>query len=249
LKAQLGRAVLIRTVVAWTMTCLLLFVAIGRSMTWDLWSESNNLYWGTVYGATPPTPLPTWPDPVLFATWLVDSTAFRVVLLLGMAAWVVGFAATLFLAATRVLLAAAADRVLPSWVARTSGDSVPVGALALLVGPACGLAALDAYWGSFAGWAAAGVVALAATMAGSGVAAVRVFRRKSRGVAIVASLFVGFLLVVVGTWVLDGVYGIGSAGPLVFLAALYGLIVALYLWARARYSSSVAEEPLPEAPA
>jgi hypothetical protein len=86
-------------------------------------------------------------------------------------------------------------------------------------------------------------------MAGSGVAAVRVFRRKSRGVAIVASLFVGFLLVVVGTWVLDGVYGIGSAGPLVFLAALYALIVALYLWAKARYSSSVAEEPLPEAPA
>jgi amino acid transporter len=106
-RQQLGRAVLIRTVIVWTMTCLLLFVAIGRSMTWDLWNEANNLYWGTVYGTTPPTPLPTWPNPVLFASWLLDGTALRVLLLLGMAAWVIGFAATLFLAASRVLVAAA----------------------------------------------------------------------------------------------------------------------------------------------
>jgi amino acid transporter len=233
-RPQLGRAVLVRTVVAWTMTCLLLFVAIGRSMTWELWNEANNLYWGTVYRTTSPTPLPAWPNPVLFASWLTDSTAVRVLILAGMAAWIVGFAATLFLGASRVLLAGAADGLLPRRFASTSRDAVPVATLALLVVPACALAALDAYWDTFASWTVAAVVALAVTTLGSALAAVRAFRRDSAGVAVIALLFASVVVLVIADWLLDPVYGIRSVGPLVFLAALYLLAGAGYALSRRR---------------
>jgi amino acid transporter len=233
-RPQLGRAVLVRTVVAWTMTCLLLFVAIGKSMTWELWNEANNLYWGTVYGTTSPTPLPAWPNPVLFASWLTDSTAFRVLLLAGMGAWIVGFAATLFLGASRILLAGAADGLLPRRFASTSRNAVPVATLALLVVPACALAALDAYWDMFASWTAAGVVALALTTLGSALAAAKAFRRDNTGVAVIALVFASVVGLVVGDWVLDPVYGIRAVGPIVFLAALYVLACGAYALSRRR---------------
>jgi amino acid transporter len=227
------RAALIRVALASAVTSFVLFVAVGVSVTWDLWNEANNLYWGTVYGTTPPTPLPTWPNPVVFATWLTDSTLLRVVIIGGMAAWVVGFAATLFLAATRVLLAAASDRVVPPWVGRTRGHSVPVAALALLVVPACGLAALDAYWGTFAGWTSSAVVALALTTAGSGLAALVAHRRENRGVGLTAILFVAIVALVIGVWMADPVFGVRTVGSLVAIEVLYAIVIA-YTLARRR---------------
>jgi amino acid transporter len=245
-KPQLGRAVLIRTVVVWTMTCLLFFIAIGRGMTWDLWNEANNLYWGTIYGTTAPTPLPGWPNPVLFAAWLMDSTALRVLLVCGMAAWVVGFAATLFLAATRALVAAGCDRVLPGWVARTYGDGVPVAALAVLVVPACGLAALAAYWDAFSSWTAAAVVALALTSVGSAIATARAFRRESLRLAVVALLFGILVAVVAGAWIADPLYGVRTVGSLGLFVALYALATATLLSTRARGLDAALGDALPE---
>ncbi len=236
-----ARLALIRAAVASTMVALWLFVALGVSMTWDLYNEANNLYWGTIYGTTAPTPLPIWPNPVLFATWLTDSTVVQIALLLGMGAWVVGWAATLFLSATRVLLAAATDGVLPGRVARTTGDSVPLVALGLLVVPACALAAIDAYWNAYSSWASAGVIAFALTTLASGVAAVVVFRRESRAVAVTSAIFVSVVGAVIVAWILDPVYGIRDVGPLFFLAALYALSGAVVVVARTRVRTSTLE--------
>ena len=115
-----GRA-LVRAAAASTLLSLLFFVAVARAMSWEFWNEANNLYWGTVYQTTATTLLPAWPSPVVFAGWLTDSTAVQIALIAGMAAWVLGWAATLFLAATRVLLAAAADGVLPRSVGTHDG--------------------------------------------------------------------------------------------------------------------------------
>jgi amino acid transporter len=208
-------------------------VALGRGSNWDLWNEANNLYWGTIYGTTSPTAVPAWPSPVVMATWLTDSTIVRILLLAGMGAWVVGWTMTLFLGATRVLLAAANDRLLPARVARTTGDTVPGTALALLVVPACGIAALDAYWDSFADWAASAVLALALTTVASSVTALLAFRRHAGRVAVAAALFALIVTLVVGVWVLDPVFGLRTVGSLVFVAALY-LGVAAYTWARNR---------------
>jgi len=232
---SVGRA-LVRAAAASTVLSLVLFVAIARALNWEFWNEANNLYWGTVYQTTATTLLPTWPNPVVFAAWLSDSTYVQIALIVGMAAWVLGWTATLFLAATRVLLAAAADGVLPQSVTRMTGDSVPTAALALLVVPACALATLDAYWETFAGWTLAAVVALALTTAGSGVAAIVASRRDSRPLAAISGVFVSFVALVIGIWVADPVYGIRAPGPVIFLAALYALGGAVFTLGRRQRS-------------
>ena len=227
-KPEAIRAVLVRVTAAWTLLGLLFFVAIGRGNTWDLWNEANNLYWGTVYGTTAATPLAAWPNPIVFATWLTDSTLLQYAILVGMSAWVIGGMATLFLAATRVLLAAGADGVLPQSVTRTTRGSVPLVALALLVVPACGLAAIDAYWDPFASWTSTAVIALALTTAGSGLTAIVAFRCENRRLAVASAIFVTIIVLVIGVWVIDSVYGMSTLGSLVFLAALYAIAVAVY---------------------
>ena len=193
---QALRLVLFRAAVASTVDDAPALRRDRARITWDLWNEANNLYWGTLYGTTPATPLAAWPSPVVFATWLTDSALLQSLVLAGMAAWVLGWIATLFLAATRVLVAAAADGVLPSSVARMTGDSVPLRALGLLVVPACGLAAVDAYWDDFAAWSSTAVVALALTTAGTGIAAVVAFRGRKRALAVAAGVYTAIVLVV-----------------------------------------------------
>jgi len=225
---------LVRVAAVSTVASLFFLVAIGRGSTWEFWNEANNLYWGTLHGTTAATPLSAWPSPVVLAAWLTDSTLVQIAIIAGMAAWVLGWTATLFLSATRVLLAAASDRVLPNAVSRTTGDSVPLVALGLLVIPACALAAVDAYWDAFAEWSAVAVIALAVTTAGSGAAAVAGFRREHRSLAAISALFVLLVVLTIGVWVLDPVYGMRTFGALAFLAALYGISAGVYAVSRRR---------------
>jgi amino acid transporter len=223
------RVALFRVATVSTLLGLLFLVAIGRGNTWELWNEANNLYWGTVYATTPATPLATWPNPVVFATWLTESSVLRIAVIVGMAAWVVGLAATLFLSASRVLMAAAADGNLPVDAGRPTADRVQTTVLAFLVVPACALAALDAYWSSFGSWTAIAVVALAASVAASGFAAVVACHREQRYLAATAGAFAVLVLVATGTWLLDPVFGLRSFGPFVLLACLYAISAALVL--------------------
>jgi basic amino acid/polyamine antiporter, APA family len=237
------RASLVRVAAAWTLMGLLFFVAIGRGNTWDLWNEANNLYWGTVYGTTPATPLAAWPNPIVFATWLTDNTFLQYAILVGMSAWLIGGMATLFLAATRVLFAAGMDDVLPRRVAKTTGDSIPLGALALLVVPACAFAALEAYWDETASWSAIGVVALAVTTAASAVAAVVALRNEQLRFAAIAALFALLVALVIGVWLLDPVYGMRTVGAVGFLAVLYAISALVYSTSRLRGRGSLATTP------
>ncbi len=79
-----------------------------------------------------PAPLPIWPYPVMFAGWLVHNTAFQVILILVMSLWFFGWVGTLFLSSTRVIFAAAFDRVLPDRAAEVSREAEGAG---LLAGP------------------------------------------------------------------------------------------------------------------
>lgn len=237
------RVVLVRVAAAWTMTSLLLLVAFGRGLTWEFWNEANNVYWGTIYGTTAATPLPTWPNPIVFATWLTDSTPVQIAVIAGMAAWVVASAATLFLAATRVLLAASWDRILPGPVVRTTGDSVPGTALALLVVPACVFAAADAYWEAFEGWTTIAPVALGVTMLGSAAAAVSSLRAEQPRSAILSGLFALLLVSVLAVWVLDPVYGMRDVGTGVFLVVLYASSAALVASTRGRAGDLLEPSP------
>ena len=108
-----ARKALVRAAAAATFVSLVFLAAVAQGIGWTFWNEANSLYWGTVHETTATTLLPTWPSPVVLASWLSDSTAVQMALVAGMAAWVVGWTCTLFLAATRVLVAAAADGALP----------------------------------------------------------------------------------------------------------------------------------------
>ena len=237
------RVALVRVAAVAITTSLLLFVALGRGITWEFWNEANHVYWGTIYETTAATPLPTWPNPIVFATWLTDSTPLQIAVVTGMAAWVVASAATLFLAATRVLMAAASDGVLPASVARTAGDAVPTTALALLVVPACALAAADAYWEAFEGWTAIAAVAFGLTTIGSSVAAISALRRERPLLAAVAGLFALLVALVLTVWVLDPVYGMREVGTLAFLVACYSISAAVYATSRRRGRKTLGPSP------
>src|SRR5207302_1480523 len=63
-----------------------------------------------------------------------------------MGLWFFGWAGTLFLSSTRVIFAAAFDRVLPAWAASiSSGRRVPYGSLGLMLVPALVVSWLYAY--------------------------------------------------------------------------------------------------------
>jgi amino acid transporter len=239
------RAALFRAGAASMLLGLVFLFAIGRGTTWDLWNEANNLYWGTVYGTTPATPLTAWPNPVVFATWLTDVPILRGAVILGMAAWIVGLAATLFLAATRVLLAAAADGALPRSFGPRGDGSLPTATLALLVVPACALAGLDAYWDSFASWSAAAVLALAASAAATALAAARAIRHDSRPLAVAACVFAATCGAALLAWALDPVFGIRTIGALAFLVALYAVVATVLLVAGRSPSTSSATADTP----
>ena len=73
----------------------------------------------------------------------MHNTAFQVILILLMSLWFFGWVGTLFLSSTRVIFAAAFDRILPDGAAQVSEKRrVPVWSLVLMLLPAVGLAAL-----------------------------------------------------------------------------------------------------------
>src|SRR4030081_276865 len=126
----------------------LVVILIDKTIGWNFYQSANAAYWNNLFaaqGAVGP-PVPIWPYPVMFAGFLVDSHIFQALLIIVMGLWFFGWAGTLFLSSTRVIFAAAFDRVLPSWAANIStGRRVPYGALVLMVVPSIVVSALYAW--------------------------------------------------------------------------------------------------------
>ena len=71
-------------------------------------------------------------------------------LIIVMGLWFFGWAGTLFLSSTRVIFAAAFDRVLPAWAANISAKRrVPYGSLVLMIVPSLVISAIYSYKPSF----------------------------------------------------------------------------------------------------
>src|SRR5438552_10045129 len=155
---------------------------INKTIGWNFYQSANAAYWNNLFavqGAAAP-PVPIWPYPVMFAGFLVNNHLFQALLIIVMGLWFFGWAGTLFLSSTRVIFAAAFDRVLPAWAANISAKRrVPYGSLVLMIVPSLGVSAIWAYQPSFQGiflWAT-GVIAI--TFLGTVVAAaIMPWRRK-----------------------------------------------------------------------
>ena len=123
---------------------VVVMVLVVKTMGWQFYNAANASFWsGTA-------PVGTWPYPVMFAGWLVDNHLFQALLIIVMGLWFFGWAGTLFLSSTRVIFAAAFDRVLPSWAANISAKRrVPYGSLVLMIVPSLVVSAVWAYYPKF----------------------------------------------------------------------------------------------------
>jgi amino acid transporter len=134
-------------IVVTTVGAVIFFLLIGKTIGWDFYNNSNGAFWNWGFGyTTTPPPLPIWPYPALFAAFMVKSPALMFIIVLLMSLWWFGWSGTLFLSSTRVIFAAAIDRMLPEWVSKIEPRTkTPIFALLLMVIPAAIISYLYAF--------------------------------------------------------------------------------------------------------
>jgi basic amino acid/polyamine antiporter, APA family len=226
---------------------VLVLVLTAKTIGWEFYNAANAAYWNPIYLVQePPAPVPIWPYPVMFAGWLVNNHIFQAVLILVMGLWFFGWAGTLFLSSTRVIFAAAFDRVLPSWAASiSSGRRVPYGALLLMVVPSLVVSAFFA-WNVF-GFQAAyldATAVIAITFLATLVAAMilpwrrrdiyeasPIARYKVAGlpvITVVSAVAAIFILFMIYEWATNATYGSNSVPSAIYLGATYIIAVVIY---------------------
>jgi len=235
---------------------LVVLLLMVKTMGWNWYQAANAAYWNSIFAvpnATAP-PVPIWPYPVMMAGWLVDSHLFQAVLIIVMGLWFFGWAGTLFLSSTRVIFAAAFDRVLPSWAANiSSGRRVPYGALVLMIVPSLVVSALYAYKPSFTSIFLDATSVLALTFLATVVAAIvlpwvrkdlynasPVANYKVAGlplISVVGVITAIFLLFMLYEWFFNSsnLYGTSfsaTTNSVVYFAATYVVAIAIYVAAR-----------------
>jgi basic amino acid/polyamine antiporter, APA family len=227
------------TVILAVVTLLLIAKTIG----WSFYQNLNTLD----YNLHPQFGI--WPYPFLFAGWLVHNTAFQVALILVLSLWFFGWVGTLFLSSTRVIFAAAFDRVLPDRAAEVSEKrKVPVWSLILMLLPAAGLSAVYAYSGTFRSYTLDATLVIAVTYLFSAIAVVILPWRKpdlwraspaSRikifGVQIVpvaGVITIGLLGFNLYEWFTNSLYFVNNRDSLYYMAAMYLLAIIVYVTAR-----------------
>jgi amino acid transporter len=223
-----------------TVICLLL---IAKTFSWGFYQNLNSLD----YNATPQFGI--WPYPFLFAGWLVHNTAFQAILILVLSLWFFGWVGTLFLSSTRVIFAAAFDRVLPDRAAEVSERRrVPLYSLVLMLLPAIGLSAIYAYNTTFVTYTLDATLVIAVTYLFSAIAVIILPLRKPDlwfaspaskvklfGVPIVPVAGVVTLALLVYNlyeWLSNDLYFVNKKSSLVYMGANYVLAIVIYVGAR-----------------
>jgi amino acid transporter len=124
---------------------LVFFALISKTMGWDFYVNANGAFWSNVFYGTD-VPIPVWPYPVQFASFLTSSRALQLIVIFLVGMWWFGWSGTVFLSSTRVIFAAALDRMLPEWVSRIEPRTrTPINALLLMVIPSIIISALYAW--------------------------------------------------------------------------------------------------------
>ena len=227
-----------------TVACTVVFLLLmAKTFGWDFYQNLNALD----NNLTPQ--FGVWPYPFMFASWLVHNTAFQVVLILILSLWFFGWVGTLFLSSTRVIFAAAFDRVLPDRAAEVSEKrKVPVYSLILMLLPAAGLSAIYAYNATFVTYTLDATLVIAVTYLFSSIAVVILPWRKPElwqaspasrikflGVPIVpvaGVITVGLLVFDLVEWLWKKIYGVNNPDSLYYMAGMYVLAIILYIIAR-----------------
>lgn len=245
---SMGGALVFTTVLA-----LILLAAIARGIGWDFYHAASAAFWNKAYdtaGTVPAPPLPVFPYPVMLASYLVGNRLLQLVIVLLLSLWFWGWAGTAFLSSTRVIFAAAFDRVLPEKVAEVDPRfRTPIYALLLMTLPSIVVSALWAYLPIFRTLVLDATLVIAVTYLGSALAATLlpyvkpdlyraspIFQYRIAGlpmITVVGALFSGFLLFNLYLWFKDAIYGVNNGTSLVFMGAMYLLAIAIYVTSKA----------------
>jgi amino acid transporter len=240
----------------WVATFLaIVFVLLSaKTFGWDFFQATNVNYLDPVYlveGAPAPV-IPIWGYPMMLASFLVDNNIFQIIIVVLAGAWFLGWAGTLFLSSTRMIFAAAFDRILPEQAARVSDRGVPWIALLLIMIPSVVLSWFYAYNADFVSLTLDAALVIAVMFLGSAFAATilpwwkkdvyqnsPMARMSVFGLPLVSiagaitTIFLGWVLFM---WITDpkSLYLIGTSNPnsIIFLGILYGVAAIIYVAAR-----------------
>jgi len=230
---------------------VLVLVLTVKTMGWTFYNAANAAWFNNLFYGGDAPPVATWPYPVMFAGFLVDNHLFQALLILVMGLWFFGWAGTLFLSSTRVIFAAAFDRVLPSWAANIStGRRVPYGALILMIVPSLVLSAVWAFKPDFQAVFLDATAVLALTFLATTVAAIILpWRRKDLydaspiasykvagipAITIVGVITAAFLVFMLWEWSFnpDNLYGTTFSKTLnsvYYFVATYVVAIVIYV--------------------
>jgi APA family basic amino acid/polyamine antiporter len=238
-----------------TVLAVVFFLLVNKTMTWEFMNDANAAYWNYRWGYTETAPpLNFWPYPALLAMFLTNSPILQFIVILAMSAWFFGWAGTVFLSSTRVIFAAAFDRLLPEAVASVEPRTrAPIWAMVLMVVPGLIVSALYVYdLFSFSTLTLASTLVIAVTYLGSTVAAILlpyikkdlyeaspIAKYKVAGIPLISVagvIFALFLIYLLYQWLIDpnGLYGIGLANPtsIIFMGVMYLLALGIYIGAK-----------------
>ena len=235
----------------WTTVLLsvILLSLFAKFFGFGFYQDVNALWIDNAYGIASPHALPIFPYPVMLVGWAVHSQVFQVILILLMSLWFFAWVGTLFLSSTRVIFAAAFDRILPDGAAQVSEKRrVPVWSLVLMLLPAIGLAALYSYNSTFHTYTLDATLVIAVTCLFSAIAVVILpFRKpdlwaaspaakiKLLGVPVVPAagvITIGLIGYCLYEWLSNSAYGINNNDSLIYMGAMYVLALVIYLVAR-----------------
>ncbi len=226
-----------------TVLGIIFFLAVSKTIGWEFYMQSNGAWWNYAWGyVTDLPPLPVWPYPALLAVFLTSNRLIQIVVILLMSFWWFGWAGTLFLSSTRVIFAAAFDRLLPEKVAELNKNGTPINAMLLMVIPAIIVSYLYAFNVGAAADGTGGfyTITLAATQGiaimyfGTAIAAIvlpykkkelfeasPIAQMKVLGIPLITVagvIFAGFLGFLLVEWMFDPWLNTGGEG-----AGLYGI--------------------------
>jgi amino acid transporter len=239
-----------------TVLGVVFFLLVNKTIGWDFFSNANAAYWSYRWGYTPDTPPPlnVWPYPAMLAMFLTTNPLLQFVVILAMSMWFFGWAGTIFLSSTRVIFAAAFDRLLPEAVASIEPRTrTPIWAMVLMVVPGLIVSALfvwDIF--GFKSLTLASTLVIAVTYLGSTIAAILlpyikkdlyeaspIAKYKVAGIPLISIagvIFALFLIFLLYEWLIDpgNLYGISyrNTSSLIFMGVMYLLAIIIYVAAK-----------------
>jgi len=235
-----------------TLLGILLLYAISKTIGWDFYVQAGGAWWNYTWGFAPDAPpaMPFWPYPALFASFLSSSRVLQFLVVALMSLWWFGWSGTVFLSSTRVIFAAAFDRLLPEKVAEVDERTgTPINALLLMVVPSVIVAYLFAYnIASFQTLTLCSTLVIAVTFLGTTVAAIvlpytkpdlykasPIAKYNVLGIPLITVagvIFGGFLVFLLYQWIIDPnvLYGIGyrNTNSVIYMLLNYVLAAAIY---------------------